>query len=649
MSTVQPSWGPARLRISRACDRCKRRKIRCTGTQPCDTCIRAAVSCAYVAPYNRGRKPPQVLQRGHNDQEVYLPGHNPPTEANTMAEDSPPRASPEPITDLQGHYIGPASGVSFLARVQNRLQQSKQSSSSFTFGDVPLPDFDPIPSIMISGEETARLVQRFLDFTMPIDRFFHTPTIEEWRQEFCETMGSMRNTDDAPAKRAALWMIFAMAQEHMTNDPNTVDDDRSIRYFLAAEYQVSKGRGAGSLLTVQVRLCQCFWLLSRSRVNHCWDLFGTTARLALVLGLHRKHSPLLSNNHHPISLDCRRRTFWSAYCLDNHLSIIFGRPRIFHDDDIDQELPSAATDEDLRLEHQIEPRRSQNYSVMLAPVAYFRLHRIVSLILRDLYSIQPASISTQCALATKYSQELMDWRDTIPSFLSTDTQESVPLIPIFQRQRDVLNLSYWHALVLMHRPILLRKFALVQRGRSDNTRNAQIESGVSECLAAALHIVKKVEEMFQTGLMFRSFWGTCFYGFSAAVVLYVYPSLVGPASSAAYQTYFDAAVRCQSQLSRIMPGDSLLARYCMVLEELRLEAIKRTEENQSPPQATQETTPAETDTLSVENINSVLYAPITYPDIYGGAFSFPYGPDAVPGNIVMWTQETSTGQADMMW
>lgn len=244
----QRPWGPPRVRISRACDRCKKRKIRCSGTKPCDTCERAATTCAYAAPYHRGRRPPPVApaqQRNawpsHDERDVHLPGapglldeanrHSEPAEVSDEAGraptgDLPSRASPGTVTDLQGHYIGPASGVSFLARVQGRLQQSRHASSNFTFGDVPLPDFDPIPSVMVSSEETVRLVDRFFNFTMPIDRFFHRPTVEEWRREFCETMGSMKSGDDGPARRAALWMIFAMAQEHMAEDPNTVDDDR---------------------------------------------------------------------------------------------------------------------------------------------------------------------------------------------------------------------------------------------------------------------------------------------------------------------------------------------------------------------------------------------------------------------------------------
>ncbi|KAL2793422.1 fungal-specific transcription factor domain-containing protein [Aspergillus keveii] len=420
----------------------------------------------------------------------------------------------------------------------------------------------------------------------------------------------------------------------------------TVRYFLAAEYHLSKNRGGAlSIITLQARLCQCFWLLSRSRVNHCWELFGTTARLALVLGLHRKQRA-----SHPaasrLGLDCRRRTFWSAYCLDNHLSITFGRPKVFHDDDIDQELPSGADDEDLIAGYQTPQPEAHHYSIMLAPVAYYKLHHIVSLILRDLYSIRPLSIQTQCSLAMQYSKMVQEWRGTLPSFLSLNTPESIPLIAIFQRQRDVLNISYWHALIIIYRPLLLRKFALVQRGRDDTLTDLDIESSVNECLVPALRVTEKVEEMFKSRMMFRSFWGTCYYGFTAAVVLYVYPILVGPvAGPDAYQTYLDAAARCQEKLASIAPSDSLVARYCLVLEELRCEAMFRTHpDTGSLQQVAQDLTPISSETMFVENMNAILYAPVGYQDVYGSAIELqPAGQDVLSDVISYWPQDRSFG------
>jgi hypothetical protein len=72
---------------------------------------------------------------------------------------------------------------------------------------------------MISKEETKILVDRFFDFTVPVDRFLHRPTIEAWLTEFHDTMGAMKPSESAPAQRALLWIIFAMAQDTLSPKP----------------------------------------------------------------------------------------------------------------------------------------------------------------------------------------------------------------------------------------------------------------------------------------------------------------------------------------------------------------------------------------------------------------------------------------------
>lgn len=64
--------------------------------------------------------------------------------------------------------------------------------------------------------------------------------------------------------------------------------------------------------------------------------------------MHRRRlyrSPSEVNNC--ITNECRKRTFWAAYTLDRYLGVLLGRPRIFQDEDIDQEYPTRVNDEDL--------------------------------------------------------------------------------------------------------------------------------------------------------------------------------------------------------------------------------------------------------------------------------------------------------------
>jgi hypothetical protein len=59
------------------------------------------------------------------------------------------------------------------------------------------------------------------------------------------------------------------------------------------------------------------------------------------------------------------------------------------------------------------------------------------------------------------------------------------------------------------------------------------------------------------------------------VVLYVYTIQQRNAAEEKYWKYFDAAARCQSQISSLAEKNSLAERYSVVLEELRLEAVKQ--------------------------------------------------------------------------
>ncbi|KAI0011484.1 fungal-specific transcription factor domain-containing protein [Xylariaceae sp. FL0662B] len=615
--------GTARIRITRACDRCKKRKIRCTGLQPCNLCTLADAPCSYNASYSRGRKGAagagllrQSVVTGNASAEVDPPpsasrtseprgepgvaraaDKDAPGSSMTIAGGTPtPADSPEPTqTDLEGHYVGPASGLSFLIRVQKRLHETTPASSAssiFTFGDVSLPYLDPAGDstlsyfdstffVMLSKEKSTQLVERYFAFTVPLDRFLHRPTIEDWLGEFYDTMGLMRDEAAAPTKRALLFMVFALAQQHLCPEPAADAVDMSIRYFLAAQHQLALERGSVRLASVQARLCQCLWLLSQSRINHCWSLFGTAVHLAFAIGLHRHRNADASGGYNYIESECRRRTFWSAYCLDNYLTTALGRPRTFHNEDIDQELPSCCEDEDLFADH-ITPRIGRGLTLMHAPVAYFKLSRILSMIIRDLYSIRPASYTERHAFAAEYTKSLRNWRAEMRGFLDTDTSLA-PIVPIFQRQKNVLNLAYWHTMIMTHRSFLLSNFAGQGsvRGR-DDPHKSQTEESIRQCLQSAVQIVTIVDEMCQTGQMYRAYWFTLYLAFSAAVILYVYTIQQSKAAPECYSAYLAAAARCQDQLGSMAEKGSLAARYCLVLEELRIEALKKTERVRTP-------------------------------------------------------------------
>lgn len=145
----------------------------------------------------------------------------------------------------------------------------------------------------------------------------------------------------------------------------------SVLYYQAAERQLAQEKGTIRLTSIQARLTQCFYLLTQSRINHCWSLFGTVINLVLATGLNRNRRSDLTSGLRKVESECRRRTFWCAYTLDVYLSVVLGRPRLLHDEDVDTELPSCIDDEDLLvIDDHTASRRGQ--PIMLAPVAHMK-------------------------------------------------------------------------------------------------------------------------------------------------------------------------------------------------------------------------------------------------------------------------------------
>ena len=141
---------------------------------------------------------------------------------------------------------------------------------------------------------------------------------------------------------------------------------------MAAERRLSRETGPVRLESVQARLAQCLYLMGSSRANQAWYLFGTTTQLILSLGLHsQRHSRTPYTGNGLVEEECRRRVFWSAYTLDKYFNIILGRPGMFRDEDIDQQLPARLNDAELGTEKS-RPHSGWNQCIMDAPVYHIK-------------------------------------------------------------------------------------------------------------------------------------------------------------------------------------------------------------------------------------------------------------------------------------
>ena len=201
------------------------------------------------------------------------------------------------------------------------------------------------------------------------------------------------------AKAAVVLSVLAIATFHEEkakggrgptpeDEPNM--DSQSDDLFVEAVRLTHDETGVPQLESAQGRLLQVLYLLMSCRFNQAWYTFGHALQIISTLGLHRRDDRKRSASalkRDYIDEQCRKRTFWVAYTLDKYLGVIFGRPRHYHDEDIDQDFPDVVNDEDMS---SIGPRGSPSEDCHIESlVCHARLAQIAERISREVYSIKP--------------------------------------------------------------------------------------------------------------------------------------------------------------------------------------------------------------------------------------------------------------------
>ncbi|KAK7540471.1 fungal-specific transcription factor domain-containing protein [Phyllosticta citribraziliensis] len=632
-SSTHPVQPPPekRRKITRACDNCKSKKKRCTGTQPCPSCEKAAKPCTYLASYTRGRFNTPPSSRGLDALVLAAESHNhlsdrrrrgssttcpesmsvsvpvsrrnasfssdyPPSgrpslpplhgplhplaPANVQLPARPTSKRPSPETDRRP--VGPNSNGAWLRRAMRKLNQARPSEGTLgprsgTTSEATVFTFGDKPPVTTSGFEAPLpppalhaeyLVGRYFEFAMPTYRFLHRPSLTSWLWELSQDKVAV-----APAKRAVLYMIFAYAMLYETSRIKDQEADsrrKSETYFREAQVLLAHETGPATLESVQARFIQCHYLLSTGRSNQAWYTFGTTVQLAMALGLHRKRP----GNTSLVVRETRRRLFWAIYTLDRYLAIASDRPTMLQDDDISQELPLAINDDDLTDTHAAQASRDD--CLEDGPISHCQLARMVGRMAKEQSSMHTKTDSERRAIAIQHNKALDEWRSQLPPLLSGCIKPS-SLILIFRRQCTVLKLAHAHAVMLVNRPFLL-----------SSKTDPVVQGFADDCLAAARTVLELVLAFFAEGQPVASFWFTQHIVFNALAVVYVHllharhhhhatlhvqpspPSSTTAAADTASSTSLLALADATTQhLAAIVEPHAPSGRHAVVLDELR--------------------------------------------------------------------------------
>jgi hypothetical protein len=613
-------------------DSVQAKKARCSGLKPCATCTGKRVDCTYKTQYLRGRPPTPPLSTPEADTgdqriEAVIPQHAHPrsrmpqtlvssnTSSKTVistAENIMPgvegndliqsvsRSSPELDTaEINGEYVDRTSGLSFLQRARSRLKsrsvpsadQVERSRQPLTAaGDKPLlgvtsDDLSVNPVILPAipdSTQALELLDLYFDVCVATYKPLHRPTIDAWYRIIATNVaqGLPMAKTLGNARVSTVLSIFAVTTFHRQKSRGFSDEVSSLSdsdaFFRCSMALTESETGGPHLESAQARLVQVFYLLMTCRMNQAWYIFGNILQIISALGMHRRDRRKTHNTTSKPDYahsQCRKRTFWSAYILDKYMGVVMGRPRHFHDKDIDQEYPDRVNDENVTPLGLIPSDSDGIDDCHLDGFIWnTRLASIVGEISDELYPINPLSESRRVKMAKNLAVKLDEWYASLPVLLKARPSS---LVRSFRRQCVALRLAYKHAVVHLHRPFLLVSSSAET---STTTASAQLfrEESIKLCIGAARDALRTIDTLAQEGPLFHAFWWTHYITFCALTVTYVWNMQCSTdLEGIDREELMTLAERCQIHLAHATATNSPSRRYSIILEEMRSEATNQ--------------------------------------------------------------------------
>ncbi|KAK5942287.1 hypothetical protein PMZ80_004850 [Knufia obscura] len=641
-------------RTSNACNFCRKRKVRCSGTFPCEVCVREEVTCEYANGPPSASSPadehvrgptsasPIVLENRPHSLKRSLDESNGSSRAGSTFNDvvhSRRSSIDPPQTFMHGHHVGPTSGISFLYGQWNKGQPQDRAvghgedevvisqAPLISYGDIPRLDAETLSLLsepIFTVEQIHDILDRYFQYISPTYRFLHHPTVRRWATTYVT-----QDRQLTAAQKAVVLLVCAQTLLHSPVSPGVAQVGKGdVRVSIAcserAKLLLDKEPGPPSLASVQARIGMCLYFLSTFRLNECRYCFSFAISVATALGIHRRQSS--SSKVNILDAECRKRTFWSAYVLDGYLSVMLGRPRLIRDEDVDQPLPQNIADNDLMSSESIDdlPRHGN----LEAFIAHSKLAKLMARGNDQLYPLHSLTNDQLLERSNNMLDALAEWQDALPEFLKPK-RKTMTGQRTFERQNTILKLAVTHVRILATRRCLLMDFGHADANPFSQSQDARAKRSIQECISAIIMILETIETLIEHGQCYGGFWSTQYVALVAISTLYVLliqgvrHTLPGDMESFLnVDECMDKARRCHDHLAALPPPGSQAERHHVLLAHLRSKAEKSLAKRRNPrgPMSAAQAPPniaSRLDTqpneqhhaMSIHNLNNTSFSP----------------------------------------
>ena len=389
-----------------SCARCRRRKIKCDRAIPCGQCVTAKTSCTGYSSKDQDPNIPRSIvqhleaeiakieaelsQNGHledvtaSDILAGMPSHTgvahdntpaPPPKLPTM-ETTPNLSSPattSPVVpkerdigreeamnceELQAAVFavlpsGPGI-TDLIARIRMSLtpstaiatgspKEARRKSFSRASLEVGCVMLRSIPTNIIRS-----LIKKYMTKVYPIYPVLHAPTLWQQLENVINTLQDFPDRHRAVPPSYDFLIIYLLLSVSATLGSAKTGHEAKHMVFSGSLFEEgiqhlsASAKMPSDLAGIQVTLLVLQYASINPRLANVWMLCGAAMRACLELGLHREAPDALAFDK--LTLDLRRRVFWSAYSFDRSICSALQRPLSIPDQTIDAHFPSILDD-----------------------------------------------------------------------------------------------------------------------------------------------------------------------------------------------------------------------------------------------------------------------------------------------------------------
>ncbi|KAJ7623210.1 fungal-specific transcription factor domain-containing protein [Roridomyces roridus] len=477
-------------RLQRACDHCRKKKVRCDGatmpqnTLKCSNCVAYNLDCSYVEAAKKRGPPKAYIERLEIRVEkieallhALIPEsdlrHAPALPAGKWQPPPPPdddeRAQLSLSENLQqlslnsdrdSRWFGRSSGAMLLQTALNvGMESEPQNSRRHTDFWASRPSPEPVPPPQYDfppPDLAASLVDLYFTHVNLLLPLLHRPT-------FLRDLAAGRHlTNDGFA--ATFLLVCAIGSRFSTDSRVLLEGTDSLHscgwhWFKQLQLMRDPLGPPPCLYDLQFSALSVIFLHGTSAPDASWTLVSIGIRMAQDVGAHRRKDNLPQWTPEDESW---KRAFWVLVFLDRMMSAHLGRPCAIQDEDFDLDYPIDCDDEYWETSDPAQAFRQPKGkpSRVAAFIAFLRLFQILSFALRTIYSINKSKVLLGLSkgngdwdqrIVVELDAALNRWVDDLPDHLRWNpSNENAD----FFEQSATLHCNYYHLQIVIHRPYI---------------------------------------------------------------------------------------------------------------------------------------------------------------------------------------------------